>query len=106
MFVPGATTSGYGPTDPPQLVGPRLLIAAMPSEMSTEPTANASGLLAGLGEEFVAGPKFPAAKTGVMFAATSAARSSSKVRSQPGAPSVHELLTTRGASSVSGSPSG
>src|SRR4029079_16919491 len=106
MLTPGATISGYAPTEPPQLVGPRLLIAAMPSEMSTEPTAKASGLLAGLGEEFVAGPKLPAAKTGVIFAATNAARSGSNVRSQPGEPSVHELLTMRGASLVSGSPSG
>ena len=105
--TPGATTSGnVAGADRPQLVGPRLLKLATTLLLSVAPTAKASGLLAGLASDGTVGPKFPAAKTGVMPPATSAARSGSNSSEQPGLASVQELLTMLGASAVAGLWSG
>ena len=106
MSTPGATTAGKLPGWPLHADRPLALSGQMTPVVSTAPTANALGLLAGLTLLAPAGPLFPAANTGVMPAATSAARSASNSRLQPGTPWSHELLTICGASAVLGLPSG
>ena len=65
------------------------------------------GAEAGLAPVPAPGPELPAANTGTMPAARRAARSpSNSVSQRPGPPSSHEPLTTLGASSVRGLPSG
>src|SRR5215468_1576200 len=98
MPTPGAASAGV--TWAPQADGPRLLDGSTTSAASTEPTANAAGLLAGLSTVPAVGPKLPAAKTGRMPAARRFARSGAKSRLQPAEAIVHELLTASGASAV------
>src|SRR5215210_334079 len=87
--------------------GPRPEKAEVASPDETLPTATALGAVAGLPPVLGRGPALPAANTGTMPAARSAAMSTSNSVSQrPALPSSQEPLTTCGASSVAGSPSG
>src|SRR4029077_20966668 len=91
----------------PQGDGPRPEKAETTSRFETLPTATAPGAEAGLAPVFAPGPELPAANTGTMPAARSAARSpSNSVSQRPGPPSSQEPLTTLGASSVRGLRSG
>jgi len=85
-------------------------LGAAPSLEAAPPSAEKPGIVmpvfAGLALVELEGPKFPAANTGVMPAATRTCKSGSKLRSQPGLSKVHELFTTSGASFVCRLPSG
>src|SRR3954469_53309 len=87
--------------------GPRPENDETTSALVTLPTATAPGAEAGLAPVLAPGPELPAAKTGTMPAARSAARSPLNSVSQcPGPPSSQEPLSTLGASLVCGLPSG
>ena len=102
---PGATN--FGNSDPSQADGPRLLNRDTCRSTPTEPTLVTLVLFAGLVLVLGAGPRLPAEYTTEMSAARSASMSAWKaVLQTPSSVMPQESLTTSGASSVSGLPSG
>ena len=103
MSEPGAETSGF--ISPVMGEGPLLLNEDTPSASVVAPIPKASGELAGDPTVPGLGPAFPLANMGKMPSDTQFCIAGRKVSDDP-LSLPQELLTTSGASSVLGSPSG